>query len=108
MHKSNKFYTILAERVVYMAEQNSDQIYPVSEYYEKGIMDAHTISKAGSWWTALVLIEDPRSKSPFISLYRWQKTANGWKVRKQFKFKSKTECKKILQSICEMAEELPD
>jgi len=82
--------------------------YPVGDYYKNGVMDAQTISKAGQWWTALVLIEDPRSKEPFVSLYRWQKGDNGWKVRKQFKFNSKKESKKIIQTLIEMAEEIPD
>jgi hypothetical protein len=91
-----------------MSDTESTEIFPVSDYYKGKIMDAQTITKGGGWWTALVLIEEPRSGSPFISLYRWQHTENGWKVRKQFKFKSKTECKKIFQVIAEMAEEIPD
>jgi hypothetical protein len=82
--------------------------YPVTDYYKNGVMDAQTISKVGQWWTALVLIEDPRSKKPFVSLYRWQKGDSGWKVRKQFKFNSKKESKKIIQILIEMAEEIPE
>ena len=91
-----------------MSAEIPKEEYPVSDYYKNGVMDAQTISKVGQWWTALVLIEDPRSNKPFVSLYRWQKSDNGWKVRKQFKFNSKKEAKKIIQVLIEMAEEIPE
>ena len=51
--------------------------FPISEYYRKNILDAETISRGGNWWTAVLLILDPKTKKPFVSFYRWQKTENG-------------------------------
>jgi hypothetical protein len=63
--------------------------FPISEYLKDHIIDAETISRGGSWWTAILLIEDPVSKEAFISLYRWKKTKNGWKIDKSFPLKKK-------------------
>ena len=62
--------------------------FPISDYYRLNIIDAETISRGGSWWTAVLLIKDPKTEKPFIAFYRWQKTANGWKTRKQFIFRN--------------------
>jgi hypothetical protein len=91
-----------------MDNENLDPDCPITEYYKEHITDFQTISKTGQWWTALAVIEDPKTGKPFVSLYRWQYTENGWKQRKQFKFNSKKGCKKIIQVLIEMAEELPD
>jgi hypothetical protein len=71
--------------------------FPISEYYRQNIIDAETISRGGSWWTAVLLIIDPRTEKPFVAFYRWQKTQNGWKVRKQFSFKNSVQLGKALE-----------
>ena len=40
------------------------------------------------WWTAVLLIKDPRTGKPFVSLYRWESRQGEWKTRKSFKFSS--------------------
>ncbi len=60
------------------------QNFPISEYYRPYIIDAVTISRTGLWWTAVLLIEDPKTKKPFIALYRWQRVRDSWKTRKRF------------------------
>ena len=47
-----------------MSDSKSAEVVPVSDYYSNNILDSHTITKGGGWWTALVLIEDPRTKIP--------------------------------------------
>jgi hypothetical protein len=71
------------------------QNFPVSDYYQDHILDAETISRVGGWWTAVLLIEDPKSKKPFLTLYRWQKNENGWKLRKQFTFRTSEQVSQI-------------
>jgi len=82
--------------------------FPVTDYYKNNILDAITITRGGPWWTAVLLIEDPKSKKPFVGLYRWQSTENGWKARKQFKFNSKKEINKFFDAMKEMIEKLPE
>tara|TARA_B100000315_G_C14587383_1_gene593801 strand:+ start:4448 stop:4711 length:264 start_codon:yes stop_codon:yes gene_type:complete len=82
--------------------------FPITDYYRGHILDATTISRVGGWWVAILLIEDPKSKKPFISLYRWQSTDRGWKARKQFKFNSQKEVGKIFDGIKEMVKRLPE
>jgi hypothetical protein len=62
--------------------------FPISDYYRENILDAETISRGGSWWTAVLLILDPKTEKPFVAFYRWQKTDSGWKIRKQFSFRN--------------------
>jgi hypothetical protein len=63
--------------------------FPISDYYKNNILDGITISRDNVWWTAVLVINDPRTKIPFISLYRWQQTGNVWKVRGRFHFRNK-------------------
>ena len=55
------------------------QNFPISDYYQNSIIDAETVSRSGGWWTAVILIADPRNQKPFITIYRWQKTDTGCK-----------------------------
>lgn len=71
--------------------------FPISEYYRNNIRDAVTISRAGGWWTAAVLIEDPKTGKPFVTLYTWQQTEDNWKMRKSFTIRSQ----KTLQGVAE-------
>lgn len=79
------------------------QNFPVSDYYRSSIVDAVTISRTGSWWTAVLLINDPQDGKPFVGLYRWQLTDKGWKARKQFKFNSKQEIDSVLSCVKQFA-----
>lgn len=62
--------------------------FPVSDYYKEHIVDARTITRAGSWWMAALVISDPKSGRRMLNLYQWQMTENGWKTRKQFSIKN--------------------
>jgi hypothetical protein len=73
--------------------------FPISEYYKNHIIDAHTISRAGKWWTALLVISDPRDGRPFIGLYKWQNTDSGWKTRNRFLIKKTRELVSISEGL---------
>ena len=75
------------------------QNFPVSEYYKENIIDAKTIRRGGSWWTAVLLIKDPKTDRPFLSIYRWQYHSNKWKVRKSISFKSKELVEDVIESL---------
>ena len=68
---------------------------PVSDYYKNNIKGAVTIKRSGNWWSAILLIEDPKSSKNFLTFYKWQKKDDGWKVRQRFKVNSKLELEKI-------------
>ena len=63
--------------------------FPVSDYYRENILDAYTISRGGNWWSALLVIADPKSGTPFLGLYRWQNSAGTWKTRNRFLIRKK-------------------
>jgi hypothetical protein len=46
------------------------QNFPISDYYRENIIDAVTISRSDGWWTAVLVIKEPKSDNPFIALYR--------------------------------------
>lgn len=83
------------------------QDFPVSDFYKGHILDAETLTRAGGWWTAVLLIEDPETKKPFIGAYRWQFTEDGWKVRKTFSMKRKKEAEAFLLVVRRFADKLP-
>lgn len=73
--------------------------FPIAEYYKKYIIDAETVSRSGQWWTAVLLINDPRKGKPFVSVYRWQYKDSGWKIRNRFHFRDINQAKNILSVV---------
>lgn len=82
------------------------QNFPISEHYKGMVIDAVTIKRGGRWWTAALLIEDPRSKQPFINLYRWQETDSGWKTRGRFKITRREDATNVIDAISDFLENL--
>ena len=70
--------------------------FPVSAYYHSHVIDGQTIARGGGWWSAVLLIRDPRDQSLFIGLYRWQETAHGWKTRGSFKLRTDNQIQRAL------------
>jgi hypothetical protein len=82
--------------------------YPISEHYKPHIVDGETIARGGGWWTAVLLIADPVDKANFVALYRWQHTAAGWKVRKQFSFRATEQIAKAVNVLQRFAARLAE
>ena len=79
------------------------QNFPVSDYYKQQIIDAETISRAGGWWTAVLLIRDPQTQKPFLGVYRWQLDGEIWKTRKSISFKSKKQADAVIEAMKRLA-----
>ncbi|MBU4186209.1 MAG: hypothetical protein KKI12_11450 [Proteobacteria bacterium] len=86
------------------------QNFPISDYYRENIIDAVTISRSGGWWTAVLAIKDPKTNAPLISLYRWQQTEQGWKMRNRFHLRNKEQILNILKVVQDFSTklDLPD
>ncbi|MDD3662696.1 MAG: hypothetical protein PHT84_02415 [Candidatus Pacebacteria bacterium] len=82
------------------------QSFPVSDYYKDQILDAETVSRAGGWWTAVLLIQDPKTQKPFVAVYRWQLHDDTWKTRKSISFKSKKQIDAVLVVLAKMSSRL--
>lgn len=80
--------------------------FPISDYYKDHIVDAITIKRGGSWWSAVLLIDDPQSKKRFINFYKWQLTDKGWKIRSRFKINSKDDCLKVEEILSKYVSQL--
>jgi len=80
--------------------------FPVSDYYRNRILDAVTIARGGGWWTAVLVIRDPKTEKPFLSIYRWQLDGDTWKTRKSIAFKSKNQVQKVLDVVQKLAGQL--
>jgi hypothetical protein len=59
--------------------------FPVDKYYRDNILDARTITHSGSWWSAILVIRDPKTLAPFVALYKWRKRDGEWKKATSFK-----------------------
>lgn len=82
------------------------QNFPVSDYYKDHILDAVTLSRTGTWWSAILLIQDPRPGNPFISFYKWQSTDLGWKRRQNFICRRTANAEEILKVVREFLDRL--
>lgn len=76
--------------------------FPVSDYYKGRVKEARTISRIGPWWSAILLIEDPKTEKPFLVFYRWQKRKGSWKVTKSFSVRSKKDALKVVEFVNEL------
>jgi len=74
--------------------------FPVSDYYRGHIVDGVTLSRVAGWWSAVLVIRDPKTEKIVLNVYQWQFTEKGWKVRKNFSFK-RTKDLQVFQAICE-------
>ena len=82
------------------------QNFPMSEYYRENILDARTLTNRGGWWSAVLLIKDPRTKKPFVSINRWQHTKNSWKLRSRIHIRSKKDLSLLLETLNEYVEKI--
>ena len=61
------------------------QSYPVAEIYKNNIVDGETVSRRGNWWTAVLLIRNPKTGKLFTKLYMWELRDGVWKTAQSFK-----------------------
>ncbi len=80
--------------------------FPVTDYYKGRIINAVTIRKGGNWWSAILLIKEPKSEKIIAMLYKWQKTDSKWKVRSKFKISDKNILIKVRAILGEYADRL--
>lgn len=82
-------------------------LFPVAAYYAPHVLGGVTLSNKGGWWTAVLLIEDPRTKTPFVSLYRWELDDGKWKNRKSFVIRDQGALDKVVTVLQEYKPRLP-
>ena len=82
------------------------QNFPVTESLRSHIRNARTISRAGNWWTAVLLVDDPWTGKPFVSLYKWQRRQGAWKKTSSFKIHSAKHLAAIVESLSELGLQL--
>lgn len=75
--------------------------FPVAEYYRENILDARTIARSGTWWSALLVIKDPKTELPFVALYKWNKRDGEWKKATSFKINKQRDLSLIRESLTE-------
>lgn len=78
------------------------QNFPVSDYYADKIINARTISRSSTWWTAILALEDPKSGKSFLCFYRWQLQNNKWKTNSRFRINSLKDADALLESLGEL------
>ena len=81
--------------------------FPISEYYRGHIVDAFTLSRSPTWWSAVLVIKDPKSNKNIFNIYQWQMTDDGWKVRKNFSFKKQKDLDTFANACKELAAKFP-
>lgn len=78
-----------------LASVAGDFDFPVANYLRGQIKDALTLTRAGSWWSAALLIEDPQSQKRYVALYRWQLRDGAWKRVNKFICRTKADADKM-------------
>lgn len=79
------------------------QNFPLSDYYRGNVIDGRTITRTGRWWTAALLIKDPKTEEPFVALYRWEKMGEEWKKRKSISFKTRPHVDAVVEALEEFS-----
>lgn len=78
-----------------LSRLGDDFDFPVDRYLRNQIRDALTLARVGGWWSAALLIEDPRSGKPYVAFYRWQFRNGAWKRVSKFNCRAKADADKI-------------
>lgn len=73
--------------------------FPVDSFYKDCIIDAETLSNRNGWWTAVLLLNDPKTNKKIIALYKWQQVNGEWKKRSSWKIKNNKEFSSIFAII---------
>lgn len=82
-------------------------LFPVAEYYADHVLDGVTLSRKGGWWSALLLIRDPKTHEPFLNLYRWEQVDGTWKNRKSFVIRDQKAVDTIISALKQFRGRLP-
>ena len=82
-------------------------LFPVAEYYADHVLDGVTLSRKGGWWSALLLIRDPKTHEPFLNLYRWEQVDGTWKNRKSFVIRDQKAVDTIISALNQFRGRLP-
>jgi hypothetical protein len=80
--------------------------YPVADYYRDRIQDGVTLSRGGQWWSAALLIEDPRTEETFVGLYLWEMVGGVWKKRKSFVIRSRKSSQALRDALVSFEQHL--
>lgn len=83
-----------------------DLNFPINEPYKSNIVDAITINRSGSWWSAALLIKNTKTEKNFIALYKFQKRNAEWKVHQKLHINSLKDAEKYISSITELLHKL--
>ena len=81
--------------------------FPVSDYYRDHIEEDTTLSRGGRWWSAALLITNPKNSQPFINLYMWENVRGQWKTRKSFSIRSKDALRRVAEALATLGKTLP-
>lgn len=89
-------------------DPNLGKNFPVSSTIREEILDARTISRSSTWWTAILLFNNPRNNIPYLTLYKWQLRNGVWKKAQSFKINKKSHLAKILEVFEGFTESMSD
>lgn len=78
--------------------ENFGTNFPVSDYYKSRIVDGTTITRKGNWWTAVLLLRDPKKENLFVKIYTWENRGGEWKVAQSFKLGNQLNATKIIET----------
>lgn len=82
--------------------------FPVSDYYKESIITGRTLSRTGQWWSAILVIRDPKSGAHFLAAYKWQHLGGVWKVRSKWNIRSSLDAFRFSEAIAELKIHLSD
>lgn len=79
--------------------------FPISDYYRENIIDAVTIRRTGQWWTAALVIANPRNESKrFIALYKFRCRDGEWRVHQKLHLNSVEDVTKMQMALSELVQ----
>ena len=80
--------------------------FPVDEYLRGQIRDGRTLTRKGSWWSAVLLMEDPRSGKPYVAMYRWHRKDGQWKRASKFTCRTSRDVDTLRDFLAEQRDKL--
>ena len=58
--------------------------FPVTGVLQSHVVTGRTLRKSNGWWTAILLVNDPKTSRSQLIFYRWDWKGDRWRERKSF------------------------
>ena len=81
--------------------------FPVIGRLEEHVVAGRTLRNSNGWWTAILVVKDPKTAKNELIFYRWDKKGDRWRERKTFPIHDRQGIESAIDVLTELKVHLP-